>query len=399
MKSDPSFSFIETARALAPAIEDAADEIERSRQLPLPLVLRLSEAGFFRLWIPRALGGAEVDPLMSARVVEEIARVDGSTGWCVALGSQYGVFAGYLPLESAREIYGSDKNVITGGAFRALGKAFAVDGGYRVTGRWSLASGCQHCTWMVGGCRIFDGDQPRLGANGSPITRLMFFPTAQCKIIDTWHSIGLRGTGSHDYVVANAFVPSFRSLSFKEPPTAEGPLYAFPTIGLFASVLAAVPLGIARHAVEILTGLAGSKISSRSRKSLDNDSTVQASLGRAEALLRSARAFLHGVLDETWHVVAAGQTLTLEQRTMLWLTSTHAAQSAKEAAELVFSAGGSASNYAGCGLERCLRDVHAACQHIALATANYAMAGQALLGADMSATPLLALDDRQDHRD
>ncbi|HEY0726244.1 MAG TPA: hypothetical protein VGD41_20150, partial [Pyrinomonadaceae bacterium] len=277
---------------------------------------------------------------------------------------------------------------------RPFGNAVAVDGGYRVTGRWPLGSGCQHSAWIVGGCRVLDGAEPRLGSDGMPITRLLFFPSEECEILDTWHSIGLRGTGSHDYTVTDVFVPAARSLSFREPPVEAGPLYALPTIALFGAVLAAVPLGIARHAIDILLELAGTKIASRSRQSLREDVTMQADLGRAEALLRSGRAFLYEVLDEAWQVVNTGETLSIAQRAMLWLASTHAATAAKQATELMFSAGGSASPYASGGLERCVRDVHAACQHLTLAPPNYQMAGQALLGSDMRATPLLFMDNR-----
>jgi alkylation response protein AidB-like acyl-CoA dehydrogenase len=173
-----------------------------------------------------------------------------------------------------------------------------------------------------------------------------------------------------------------------------GPLYAMPTIALFGTALAAVPLGIARHAIDILTKLAGSKIASRSRRTLREDSTMQASLGRAEALFRSGRAFLHEALGEAWQVVSAGRTLSVEQRGMLWLASTHAANSAKQATELMFSAGGSASPYASTGLERCLRDIQTACQHICVTPANYEMAGQAFVGADMRTNPMLFMDDR-----
>jgi len=269
-----------------------------------------------------------------------------------------------------------------------------VDGGYRVTGRWPLGSGCQHCAWIVGGCRILDGDQPRLRADGTPVTRILFFPAAACEILDTWHSIGLRGTGSHDYAVADLFVPAEHSLSFRESPAEPGPRYALPTIALFATALAAVPLGIARHAIDILMELSGTKIASRSRRILREDGTMQADLGRAEALLRSGRAFLYEALGEAWQAVSAGHAISLTQRTMLWLASTHAANAAKQAVELMFSAGGSASPYTSSGLERCVRDIHAAGQHLTLSAPNYAMAGQALLGSDMRATPLLFLDDR-----
>jgi alkylation response protein AidB-like acyl-CoA dehydrogenase len=348
--------------------------------------------------MPRTIGGAEADPMTLVRVVEEISRADGAAGWCMAIGGVYGVFGGYLAKDAAHEIYGSDPTVRTAGALRPMGTARVVDGGYHVTGRWPLGSGCQHSGWMIGNCRIFDGDQPRLQPDGMPVMRIMLFPTAQCEIFDTWHSIGLRGTGSHDYAVAGAFVPSARSLSFRELPVEQGPLYAFPTIALFGAALAAVPLGIARHAIDILVGLVGRKIASRSRKLLSEDALVQADLGRAEALLGSGRAFLHGKLAEAWQAVSAGKVLSVAERATLWLASTHAANAAKQATELMFEAGGSASLDVSCGLERCVRDVHAAVQHLALAPANYQMAGQAYLGVDMRSTPLLFSDDRDEAR-
>ena len=385
---------IDAARALAPQIQGFAEEIERSRRLPLPLVEAVAQAGLFRLWVPRALGGEETDPMTLVRVVEEISRADGSVGWCVAIGGGSGVFGGYLPSDAAREIYGSDPNVRMAGALRPFGEAVVVDGGYRVTGRWPLGSGCQHSPWIVGSCRIFDSAGPRLLADGTPATRTLLFPVGDCEILDTWHSIGLRGTGSHDIVVADIFVPANRSFSFRDPPVEPGPLYAMPSMTLLGAILAAVPLGIARHAIDILLGLAGTKIASRSRQSLREDVTMQAGLGRAEALLRSGRAFLYETLDEAWQLVSSGQTLSVAQRAMPWLASTHAAIAAKEATELMFNAGGASSPYTSAGLERCMRDILAAGQHLTVAQSNYQMAGQALLGSDMRATPLLFMDNR-----
>ena len=167
-----------------------------------------------------------------------------------------------------------------------------------------------------------------------------------------------------------------------------------PTSALFGAVLAAVPLGVARHAIEILTALAGTKIAARSRRTLRDDSMVHADLGRAEALLRSGRAFLYEALEEVWDEVRAGHALSVMKRATLWLASTHAASSAKQATELMYSAGGSASPYTRNGLERCVRDVHAATQHLTIARPNYEMAGQAFLGLDMRITPLLMTDAR-----
>ena len=394
MSNAASSSFVEAAKGLAPQIQASADEIERSRRLPLPLVDAMAQAGLFRLWIPRSLGGEETDPTTLVRVVEEVSRADGAAGWCLGIGGTYGAFGGYLSADAAHEIYGSDPLVRTAGALRPFGNAVVVDGGYHVTGRWPLGSGCQHSGWIVGGCRILDGDQPRLLPNGTPLMRVLFFPAADCEILDTWHSIGLRGTGSHDYTVTDVFVPAARSLSLREPPVEPGPLYAMPMIAVSAPALAAVGLGIARHATDLLLELAQTKIASRSRQSLREDVTMQASLGQAEAVLRSGRAFLYETLEEAWRVATAGDRLTVSQRAMLWLASTHAVTSAKQATELMFSAGGSASPYTSGGLERCLRDIHAVGQHLTLTPANYQMAGQAFLDLDMRSTPLLFIDDR-----
>ena len=385
---------MDAARALAPLIHGFAEEIERSRRLPLPLVDAMAQAGLFRLWVPRALDGEEADPMTLVRVVEEISRADGSVGWCVAIGGGSGVFGGYLPSvvragDLLRRSECQNGRVIS-----------AVRGGcgcrWGLPGHGTVAAGkrCQHSPWIVGSCRILDSAEPRLSADGTPVTRILLFPVADCEIADTWHSIGLRGTGSHDIAVADVFVPADRSFSFREPPVEPGPLYAMPPIALFGAILAAVPLGIARHAIDILLGLAGTKIATRSRQSLREDVTMQAGLGRAEALLRSGRAFLYEALDEAWQVVCSGQTLSVAQRATLWLASTHAAIAAKDATELMFSAGGASSAYTNAGLERCMRDILAAGQHLTVAPPNYQMAGQALLGSDMRATPLLFMDDR-----
>lgn len=394
MASAPGSRFIDAAKGLTPQIQACADEIERSRRLPLPLVDAMAQAGLFRLWIPRSLGGEEAEPATLVRIIEEISRADGATGWCTAIAGEYGAFGGYLPAAAAREIYGSDPLVRTAGAFRPFGNAMVVDGGYRATGRWPLGSGCQHSAWIVGGCRILDGEQPRLQADGTPVTRILFFPASECEILDTWHSIGLRGTGSHDYSVSDVFVPAAHSLSFREAPAEPGPLYLMPTVALFGAVLSAVPLGIARHAIDIVRELAANKIASRSRRVLNEDATMQANLGLAEAALRSARALLYETLAEAWQVVSAGQALSVEQRASMWLASTQVATAAKQTAEWMFIAAGSAAPYESHGIERCVRDIHAACQHVTLAPPNYQMAGQAFLGLDMRASLLLFMDDR-----
>jgi alkylation response protein AidB-like acyl-CoA dehydrogenase len=289
MAAVPQSPFLDTVAALAPQIEAAADENERTRRLSVPLVGAMAQAGLFRLWRPRSLGGEESDPITVLRVVEAVSRIDGAAGWCVAVHGNGSLPSGYLPREGAREIFGSDPNTITAGTWPPLGEAVVVEGGYRATGRWPFASGCQHAQWIQAGCRIIDGDQPRLRADGTPVARVLFFPAASCEILDTWHTAGMRGTGSHDFTVTNVSVPFEHSVSFREPPVELGPLYAFPTIGLSASAIAAVALGIARHAIDILSEVARVKVAMRSQRVLSQHATLQADLGRAEGLLRAGR--------------------------------------------------------------------------------------------------------------
>jgi indole-3-acetate monooxygenase len=380
---------------LAPAIRDALEDMDRERHLPTRLAQAMAEAGIFRLGIPKQLGGDEADPATLVRTIEELSTIDGSVGWCAMISALYGVFGGCLQADAAREIYGSDPNVITAGTFRPSGEAVSADGGYRVTGRWPFASHCQNASWLVGGARIFDGGQPRLGSDGSAAWRLFFFPAADCLIIDTWQAAGLRGTGSHDFTVADLLVPASRSISFREPAVEPGPLYALPLIAFFATGIAAVPLGIARHAIEILEELAGAKKPTWSQNLLREQPLAQAQVGQAHALVRAGRALIYDTLDEAWRTVSAGGRLSLEQRSWLWLAATQASVMASQAVDLMFTAGGATSVYASAGLERCLRDIRTASQHITIISNNYRTVGQALLGLDVSSTQL-SIDDRGD---
>src|SRR5262249_39078357 len=200
------------ARDLGPLIRAARDEIEANRHLPDSLVDAMANAGLFRMYVPRALGGFEVDPVTFSAVVEEVSRFDGAAGWNLTVGAVYGVLAGFLREDVAREIYCGPTPTVVAGSINPTGRATAVDGGFRVSGRWSLGSGINQANWVTANCVVYDGDQKRVGPDGAPDLRVMFFPAQQCEIRDTWRVSGLRGTGSHDYVVDDVFVPEERSL-------------------------------------------------------------------------------------------------------------------------------------------------------------------------------------------
>lgn len=377
---------VESVRGLARTIRDHADSIEQERCLPKRVVRSLVDAGVFRMLVPRSLGGDEVDPMTACRVVEEISIRDGSVGWCAMIGACNGHFGGLLPHAGGREIY-ADRDVVLAGAFRPNGVAVAVDGGYRVTGRWPFASGIMHASWLMGGCRVQNGDTARLTASGTPVTKLMFLPRAEAEVLDTWYTGGLRGTGSHDFEVTEVFVPGSRSVSFTDRPLERGPLYSLPAIAFFAALIASVSLGIARHALEAFKELAGVKTPTSSRDLLRASPVAQSLLGQAEALLRAGRAFLFESVLDAWVVARRGEPLSWQQRGLLWLAATQATTQALQATDIVYRAGGASSVYSSTQLDRCARDIRTASQHLCVVPTNYEVAGQLFLGAEMSATP------------
>ena len=250
--SEPAGSgdIVQATRALMPRIRECADQIEREGRLPAELVRALAEAGVFRMLAPRAIGGAEVDPLTQLEVVETLSQADGSVGWCAMIGSGGGWMTAFLPREVGYELVGRDPYFVQAGSLGLPpgARAVAVDGGYRVSGRWAFASGCLHAKWLNGHTVVLDGDTPRLRPDGSPVTRVMIFPADEAKIIDTWSVMGLRGTGSNDFEVQDLFVPAERSFAlFGDQPYHDGPLYR---ARFFFLAHAAHALGIARAAID-----------------------------------------------------------------------------------------------------------------------------------------------------
>jgi alkylation response protein AidB-like acyl-CoA dehydrogenase len=273
------------------------DAIERERRLTAPLVERLRDLGFFSLWLPRAFGGPELGLTDFVRVVEALARLDGSVAWCVTNGGAYARFAAFLPEPVAHRIFVEERAVVAGN-MGPIGRAAPAPGGYRVTGRWAYGSGITHSGWVLGGCVVLDeGGTPRRGPSGAPETRILFFPATAAEVIDTWDVGGLRGTGSHDYQVADLFVPDSHAVT-GEDPLLPGPLYALPRHTAFGVTIAAVPLGIARAALDALRELGAAKTPRIGSAVLRDRPVIQAAVGRAEAMLRAARAFLFEACGE-----------------------------------------------------------------------------------------------------
>jgi indole-3-acetate monooxygenase len=356
---------------LAATVRARAGEIEAARRLPPDLAAAMAEAGLFRLCVPRSLGGLEADASVLLQAVEAMSAADGSAGWCLMIGATTALLAPLLPQAAAEEIYGSDAGVVTGGALAPKGAARVVDGGYRVTGRWPFASGCQHCTWLTGGCIL----------DGSGEFRMLFFPAADVEIIDTWTVSGLAGTGSHDMAVEDVFVPSGREVALFATESREpGPLYRFPLFGILGLSVAAVALGIARAAVDEFTTLATEKTPLLSAQPLAERSTVQVDLARASAALLAARAFAFDEVATAWERAARGDDFDIDQRVRLRLAAVHATRTAADVVDVMYDLGGGTSIYATSPLQRYFRDVHAVTQHIVVAPATYELTGRVLLG-------------------
>src|ERR1700761_5245144 len=274
---------LDAADRLAPAIETARHTIERERGLPKALVSSLRAAGLFKLWLARSLGGPELHLPEFAGVIERLAQADGSVGWCVSIGAAYSRFSGFMAESVARRIFVED-NAVIAGALAPGGKAVAVDGGFRLTGRWAFGSGIGHSEWAVGTSVILEDGQPRRTPTGAMDTRVMFFPTSAVEVIDTWDVGGMRGTGSHDYQVSDLFVPVDYAIPGTEP-VLRGPIYAISRHTVYPVAIAAVPLGIARAALQTFRALAGSRTPLIGTVLLRDKLTTQAAVGRAEASL------------------------------------------------------------------------------------------------------------------
>ncbi len=379
--SDPA-AVLAAARSLAPSIAACRDAIEERRGIPDALFDEMRAAGMFRLLTPHDLGGLALTMSQFMSVVEEVAKADGSAGWTVSV-SNSGFGIGYLPPATAAAIYGKSPDVTTAGAFPpAQGRAIPVEGGYRLSGRWRYVSGCEHADWFQFGAIVtFEDGSYRRGPGGLAETRRFFVPRSVVEVLDTWRTSGLRGSGSHDCSIADAFVAEdYTRAVAVERAYRDDTLYHFPPNSFLGLGFTSVGLGVARHALETLKDLAGAKKPTASRDLLRERITVQADVARAEAMLRSARGFLHEMVDALWADAETRRQTPDEQRALLRAAIVNAATTSAQVVDLMYNAGGGTSIHEVSPLERCFRDIHAVTQQIMLAPERLEVAGRVLLG-------------------
>ncbi len=371
---------VAAASRLAPELAERAGEMEAARRLPADLARKMAEAGIFRMVTPGYLGGLECSPREIVETVARLAEANASAGWCAMIAATTALNAAYMDRDTAEEIY-ADPLAITGGVFAPMGKARVEGDGYRVTGRWQWGSGSANCTWLCGGAMVQEEGDLLRTPDGAPVSRMMIFPAHDAELIDTWHVMGLQGTGSGDIAVSDLFVPRARSVSLTHDlPVAEGPLYAFPAFGLLALGVCAVAMGNARGALDSFRALAQAKGSQGSRRTLAERPAVQATHAELEARWRAARAYLMDEIDATWSVAQTDGTIPLERRAALRLACTHMTRTGADIARTCYDLGGGAALFLDSPLQRQFRDAHAITQHIVTAPATYELIGRIEMG-------------------
>ena len=365
--------------SMIPELRDLAPSIEANRRVPAELSGRLGKAGLYRMLAPRDVGGGEVHPRVFAEVLETLGRGDGATAWVVMTGSTTGVLLAWLEPDAARSLLDEAPDAALAGVFAPMGRAASTDGGYRLTGRWPYGSGCENAHWRMGGAMVQTAAGPEL--------RSMFFRASESVVHDTWHTSGLRGTGSHDFELVDGFVPDEHTASVTDPPRHDGALYRFPVFGLLATGVAAVGLGLARAALDDAFALCRTKRTRGGRKTMADSELVQVQLATAEGELTAARALVFQTLDQVWHIAQTG-SIADEDRARLRLAATHAARTSRAVVDAACDLVGGAAIRQSQPFQRYQRDIDAMNTHIMVGATTYKPIGRILLGLPTDTTGL-----------
>ena len=373
-------SYLEAARDLAAKAARHAGHIDDARELPAELAGEIADRGFFRLLVPRSMGGAELDLPDFLRVVEVFAAADASTAWCINQNNVWATNSTRMPLQTAREIWGNPRGVVTNGPPHPGSKAEPRDGGYVLSGRWSFSSGSDHATWIAALAPVpTDGEAgaPPVDDRDAPV---MLVPKSEVTMVDEWHVSGLRGTGSYGFEVDGLFVPDVRTFNMAGPPRDDGPLNIIPNTLLFASGFSTVALGVALASLDVAIEVAGGKVPARMRGKLRDYTTTQRQVGEAMATWRSAKAFLREAVGQVWQSAQINGSLTVEDRISLRIATTHAIRLAAQLVDSAYNLCGSGAIFKSHPIQRRFQDAHAITQHLQGRMTHYDTAGQYYLG-------------------
>lgn len=354
---------VEAARGLAPRIQDAREETESGRRLPDSLVDSLVESQLFRLLLPSDLGGADVDPVTALAVIEELGKSEASVAWLVWNSALPCLFGRYLPESTRRDIFG-DRGGKYAGSTRPTGRAVRENGGYRISGRWSLVSGCMHADWLEFMCLVEKDGEVEMLESGAPHMRMAFVPADQVEIIDTWRVGGLRGTGSHDVALGEVQVPRERTFSPTDPSQIPGPMGRMPIACWMAAGHAAVCLGIAQTALDTVMEVGRSKVTVDPVPGLPDRATNQFLVAETGTRIAALRGELHRSVEGLWDAARQGDAIPMERLADAWSAAVVTGRAARDMVTQMYEVAGSTALYVDCALERCHRDIHAAMQHV-----------------------------------
>jgi alkylation response protein AidB-like acyl-CoA dehydrogenase len=355
------------ARRIADSARAVADQIEAERRLPAGLLDELRDSGLLRGAAPVEVDGPELPPAVALGCAEEVARGDAATGWCISIAVTSSLLIAYLPALSRDELFGGGRGVAAG-VWAPQGRAGRVAGGVVVSGRWAFCSGITHADVLFAGC-VLD-ERPAVLA----------LPTEQLQILDTWHTLGLRGTGSHDAVAQDLFVPDARVVSIFDGPVIDRPLYRFPPFGFFAACITAAAMGNARAAIEDFVELAQTKKGASGARTLAERATVQAAVAAAESELEAARALYYAAIETAWRASQDGGAVPVDARRGVRLAATHGVRTAADVVRTVFDLAGGSAIYDGSPLQRRFRDAFTATAHFQVNQASRELPGRLLLG-------------------
>ena len=392
IRSSSHQALMQAAEQAAGALAGRSREIEAQRHLPDDSADLLAGAGLYRLLTPAAYGGHEAPPASFFLIIERLARADAASAWCCFISCTASVLAAYLPAAEARAVF-SRPDLKAAGVFAPRGRALMAEQagqiGLRISGRWAWGSGAHNAHIITAGCLLMGpGGQPELGQDGTARVISVVLRRDQVRLLDNWDRFGLCGTGSGEFEAQDAFVPLGRSASLFDGPVLGTPLYRFPVFGLLAVAIAAVATGIAREALDAFIAQASRTVPQAGAKPLAAKATVQAAVAQAEATLQSARAYLLASIDSAWQAALqapavdapAGAGLPLECRRDLRLAASHAVHSAAAVVTKLYTLAGGGAVFAHAPLQRCLRNVQVATQHMMVSDATFELTGRLLLG-------------------
>lgn len=377
-------SWMEAIEAITPTITGSQSKIDEDRCLPKNVLKAMHEAKIFRMSLPEALGGGELSPALLSRAAERLARADASVGWCFGQGTGCAMSAAFLDGEIAQEVFGPGDAVLAWGAGQA-GKAIVCDGGYRVTGTWSFASGAGHATWLGGHSMVYEKDgSPKLSQVGKHVDRTALFKRESAQMRDDWHVMGLKGTRSESYTVKDMFIPESLTLDRESPDECrvKTPLYVFPTTLVYASCFSGVALGIARGALDDLVVLARKKTQRAARSSMRDSPVFQTQLAELEAKWGAARAYQQATLTEISDTVFDSMILSLDNRAKIRLATTYAINEATEVVQKVYRLAGSTAIFENQPFERRFRDMHAVSQQMQARNSHFETVGRHMMELD-----------------